>query len=83
MVLLKRREAGKGEPEPGTWWLAGDEYVGVACPTCKAWATLDHDVAADGTVTPSLICPYQPCTFHDMVKLEDWPSDQTRKSKTP
>jgi hypothetical protein len=33
-----------------------------------------HTVADDGTVSPSLVCPFAPCTFHEFVKLEGWPA---------
>lgn len=37
---------------------------------------LDHEIAADGTVTPSVVCNGIPdgegCSFHEMVKLERW-----------
>lgn len=32
----------------------------------------NHRVAADGTVTPSYVCPGDGCSFHEWVKLEDW-----------
>lgn len=31
-----------------------------------------HVVAADGTVSPSLVCPIAGCTFHEYVRLEGW-----------
>jgi hypothetical protein len=31
-----------------------------------------HAVAADGTVTPSYVCPVTGCTFHEYVRLVDW-----------
>ena len=45
----------------------------VACPKCGNIASLsDHEIDADGTVRPSLVCPFDPCKFHDHVKLEGW-----------
>ena len=32
----------------------------------------DHDIAADGTVTPSVVCTEEDCGFHDWVKLVGW-----------
>ncbi len=31
-----------------------------------------HTIAEDGTVTPSVVCPYDGCDFHKMVQLTDW-----------
>ena len=44
----------------------------VACPLCGLTAILDHEIAADGTVTPSLLCSQAGCGFHEMVVLEAW-----------
>ena len=50
------------------WW----EFRGriwIACPNDHQ-AEIDHDIADDGTVTPSLQC--YGCNFHKNVKLENW-----------
>ena len=45
----------------------------VCCPGCGRISTLSkHTIDPDGTVTPSLVCPFPHCDFHDMVKLADW-----------
>lgn len=45
----------------------------LSCPDCGQSVSLrNHDIAADGSVTPSLVCPRSGCTFHDYVKLEGW-----------
>lgn len=31
-----------------------------------------HQIAADGTLTPSYVCPVDGCGFHDFVKFEGW-----------
>lgn len=37
-------------------------------------ATLtDHQIAHDGTVTPSVVCPADGCDFHEHVQLAGWP----------
>jgi len=53
-------------------WARFGELVFVQCPECGFKAALDHDIAEDGTVTPSLVCPNQNCDFHEFVKLRDW-----------
>lgn len=65
--------------EPGTWkfWTIdglGSQVVLVCCPGCGTKLRLDegHEIAIDGRITPSLDCPMERCTFHDMAKLDDW-----------
>jgi hypothetical protein len=70
-----RRASSPGERRPGTWWpwLAGEsQRVTVWCGACGRSATIDHDIAADGTVTPSLMCPYDGCGWHVFARLEGW-----------
>lgn len=45
----------------------------TACMRCPAGHELSlagHDIAADGKVTPSVVCVYDGCTFHEFVELE-------------
>ena len=45
----------------------------VCCPGCGKINSLgDHTIDPDGTVTPSLVCPFDHCEFHDFVKIADW-----------
>lgn len=46
------------------------QRVFVTCPGCGLKASLDHDVADDGKVSPSLDCPE--CEFHAHVTLAGW-----------
>jgi hypothetical protein len=55
---------------PETDWLTDPMGVFVVCPECRTTLRLDHDVDADGNVTPSLDCPL--CTFHDTARLVAW-----------
>lgn len=51
-----------------------------ACADDLHHARLDGwDVAADGTVTPSV--HFLDCGWHDMVRLIDWPADQQSASE--
>ena len=78
MITLKQ-----GEPwyAKGVWkgakMIEDDGTVkrtaNVSCPECGITASLSrHTIAADGKVTPSLVCPYGGCSFHDHVVLEGW-----------
>lgn len=69
-------EVPKGR-EPGSWWLlrvlkgtSSSKSASFICPKCglKAYLT-DHDIAEDGTVSPSVLCD---CGFHDNLKLLEW-----------
>lgn len=55
----------------GWWRWMGRVYV--RCPNGHV-ASLDHDVDAEGTVSPSLECPCSSCDFHDNGVLEGWQS---------
>ena len=58
----------------GTWrgTFPDAKSVRVSCPGCGSAGYLNHDVAADGTVTPSLVCPHSVCGFHEYVRLVGW-----------
>lgn len=65
--------------EKGKWWPLSDERNGeprlsasIHCPGCGQKYYLDHEIASDGTVTPSVECPTPGC-FHDHVRLDGWP----------
>jgi len=75
-------------PPPCTWdyaprWLKEDGFYAcqsdkdLALCTCANQHTTrlvltTHAVSADGTVTPSYVCPCQGCTFHEWVQLVGW-----------
>lgn len=76
MVVLKRYQYPDRKLSPSTWephMGGGHQSAWIACPTCGQLATLgDHTIADNGKVTPSLVCPYDGCDFHDYVELEGW-----------
>lgn len=50
----------------------GKSEIKVWCPNCERAAVIDHEIADDGRVTPSLDCPFG-CGFHASdCYLEDW-----------
>lgn len=62
-------------PAPGTWRSGICDGVRTAffrCPKCDTYGALagTHDIAWDGTVTPSMVCPN--CDFHEWIKLDGW-----------
>lgn len=62
----------------GTWRpVRGGTSARLTCPQCGLDAELDHEIAADGTVSRSVECPGViasggNCTWHVHVRLEGW-----------
>lgn len=79
MNLRKSSAAKPHELKRGEWmdwrWGAAPPYRGaavVACPSCGRPFSLSpeiHVIAEDGEVSPSVVCPYRPCSFHEFVRL--------------
>lgn len=58
---------------PKSNWQHFQGTAVVKCLNCNKRATLSkHVIELDGTVKPSLVCPYADCNFHEFVKLEEW-----------
>lgn len=77
---------------PLTWralsYSDGHKGATVSCNKAHSCTLTDHDIADDGTVTPSLecpielkaaeenesnvVCPQTLCGWHENVKLLDW-----------
>lgn len=72
-------EIPKIDPDSGGalgWWLIAKQYVLLRCPSGHT-ATLHtpnsgHQIDDAGNVTPSVVCPYDGCEFHEIVRLLDW-----------
>jgi hypothetical protein len=63
----------KGEWRGAKHSVEGTRSALACCPSCgKICSLLSHTIDPDGTVTPSLVCPFDNCEFHDFVKLADW-----------
>jgi hypothetical protein len=63
-------------PAPSVWWHTTDTETGkrtiwARCPNGHI-AALNHEIAADGAVTPRVDCPDDGCGFHTFVRLEGW-----------
>ena len=64
---------------PGEWkpwaWIGNRPTAVVGCPMCGKVMTVGlaiHTIHPDGRLSPSLVCPFKPCLFHVMARLEDW-----------
>ena len=59
------------------WTMMTDTDTGkvepyLRCPGCGILAAMTrHDIAADGAVTPSILCP-ESCGYHVHGKLDGW-----------
>lgn len=75
---------------PGSWrkWEYGPlSLVGsvVVCPQCHGAMSVGggvpfgsgHTIDEVGTVSPSVVCPYPPCTWHVFIRLTNWPNAVT------
>lgn len=73
MIHLPRSR--KRFPPSGAWvpvLLDGKPTARITCPECSECYLLDHEVAANGTVIPSVDCPTKKCTWHVHVVLDGW-----------
>ena len=74
IILLGDPDARAGVWKGGT--RDGARTASLSCPECGRVASLsDHTIDAAGNVSPSVVCPYQGCTWHVFVKLEGWEVD--------
>ncbi len=71
--LLPDSESRWMSPEDKLCWMRQKNgEIWVSCANGH-WNWLsDHDIARDGTVTPSADCPRDGCDFHDSLKLGGW-----------
>ncbi len=44
----------------------------ISCDQGHVCSLTNHTIAADGTVTPSLVCPTDECGWHVFLRLVDW-----------
>lgn len=70
------RELEDGEYHQATGQLANGVYALLRCPLCHKTQSVgigrNHRVADCGTVSPSYVCAFPPCTFHTSIVLADW-----------
>jgi hypothetical protein len=65
--------------KPNPFWAE------ICCPGCGKVGMVGHNhtVADDGTVSPSDVCPYEPCAFHEFIVLDDWGRPSTPRRQSP
>lgn len=57
------------DPAPAWGIDKGDGAIFVRCGGCRKCIDLPHEIAADGTVSPSVICE---CGWHVHLQLQDY-----------
>lgn len=79
MIELARSTGDMREPDLPLTWSAvrigsGERWTAVAvCANGHAALMDDHEIAEDGTITPSVRCPTEGCDWDAMVRLIGWP----------
>jgi len=63
------------EPKPA-WGVDAGSDLWIRCGGCGITASLDHDVAPTGEVSPSLVCP-EGCGWHVWATLEGFQGSGT------
>ncbi len=77
MIIINRYKVGDNVwLDPLMYSVARLESGGatamMACSNGHVASLSDHEIAADGSVTPSVVCPETGCDFHEYVKLNGW-----------
>lgn len=69
--------AGPGDPPTGHWKQCAGATVHrfkaeLTCPFGHGMTLKGHSVAANGFVSPSVVCHNGTCRFHEYVVLSGW-----------
>jgi hypothetical protein len=76
-VISMKRWSGPGRP-PRFMWKDCDARTRarfkaeLTCSSGHGVSLRGHSIAADGMVSPSVVCLAPGCDFHDFVQLEEW-----------
>jgi hypothetical protein len=71
MILIQHDD----ELKPNTWkggQTPGGRTALFKCPNGHIGSLSGHEIAEDGTVSPSVVCPHEGCDFHEFIKLGGW-----------
>lgn len=52
----------------------------VKCGKGHIASLAEHTIAEDGTVTPSVVCPWGGCDYHEFIQLIGW-GDKPKKPR--
>jgi hypothetical protein len=67
-------------PAKAHWWPWHGTAM-LSCPNGHIASLRDHEIAVDGTVTPSVVCPWDGCNFHQSLRLLEWGAPAARAEK--
>ena len=75
-LAISRDTGAMWEPDPLSWRglrdTDGRRSATMTCRNGHGAALTDHEIAANGDVSPSVVCPHPGCTFHAWVTLVKW-----------
>ena len=73
MVRLKFE---KYSVSPNTWWIEtlsdGRKVIVTRCGRGHIGSLGNHEISADGTVSPSVVCQHEGCDYHEFIQLDGW-----------
>jgi len=80
MILIERFKGDgfKSDAPPLTWWpivvdqLKASVKATMKCSHGHVMTLRGHEIAPDGAVSPSVVCPQAGCDFHEFVTLKEW-----------
>lgn len=68
--------------KPNTWarweYQSGRVCVVTRCANGHIGSLDDHTIASDGTVSPSVVCQHEGCTYHEFIQLVGWEANRER-----
>lgn len=70
--MIEVPRAAERDMPPLSWDVTSAGHVILRCPNGHL-GVLDHEIAEDGTVHPSVVCAREGCDFHDFIRLLHWP----------
>lgn len=73
MIQIKHDQELTG---PNTWavyrYQSGRVQVVTRCANGHIGSLDDHQIASDGTVSPSVVCQSAGCDYHEFIRLDGW-----------
>jgi len=71
------------DPPPMHWSVCHPSTMrrfkaSMTCPNGHGLTLGKHAIAADGVVSPSVVCPTRYCSFHEHVRLDRWSFGELR-----
>jgi hypothetical protein len=77
MIVQLKHWTGPDRPPPLTWKDCHSRTratfkAELTCSNGHGVSLRNHSIAADGRVSPSVVCLAPGCGFHDFVCLSDW-----------